>query len=71
MNEKNAKRLLSFNKNSLKSKTLQHMGQVSDMFQDYKDMYLKNLDEIHTPQGLFEAARAFLFFYFLTAMNYK
>lgn len=47
------------------------MGQVSDMLQDYKDMYLKNLDEIHTPQGLFEAARAFLFFYFLTAMNYK
>lgn len=47
------------------------MGQVSDMLQDYKDMYLKNLDEIHTPQELFEAARAFLFFYFLTAMNYK
>lgn len=47
------------------------MGQVSDMLQDYKDMYLKNLDEIHIPQGLFKAARAFFFFYFLMAMNYK
>lgn len=43
------------------------MGQVSDMLQDYKDMYLKNLDEIHTPQGLFEAARAFLFFLFFNS----
>lgn len=37
------------------------MGQVGDMFQDYKDMYLKNLNEIHTPQGLFKATRAFFF----------
>lgn len=37
------------------------MGQVGDMFQDYKDMYLKNLDDIHTPQGLFKATRAFFF----------
>lgn len=44
-----------------KSKSLQRMGQVGDMFQDYNDMYLKNLNEIHTPQGLFKAARAFFF----------
>lgn len=40
------------------------MGQVSDMFQDNKDMYLKNLDEIHTPHGLFKAAMQFFCFYF-------
>lgn len=44
------------------------MGQVGDMFQDYKDMYLKNLNEIHTPQGphkdyLKQQGRSFFLFF--------